>query len=61
MMSRSGDIGSGLAPVGDTLHDDIVEDSLQIHLDAPTPNRLAKVKKLIVEIDAYHGYRGAEI
>ena len=50
-----------MAPVGDTLPDDIVEDSLQIHLDVPTPNRLAKVKKLIVEIDAYHGYRGAEI
>lgn len=43
------------------LHDDIVEDSLQIHLDAPTPDRLAEVKKLIVEINAYYGYRGAEI
>ena len=45
------------------LHDDIVEDSLEIHisLDKPTPDRLAELKKLIVEINAYYGYHGAEI
>jgi len=45
------------------LHDDIVEDALQIHsaLDQPTPGRLAELKKLIVEINAYYGYHGAEI
>ena len=52
-----------MAPVGDTLHDDIVEDSLEIHisLDKPTPDRLAELKKLIVEINAYYGYRGAKV
>jgi len=45
------------------LHDDIVEDSLEIHisLDKPTPDRLAELKKLIVEINAYYGYRGAKV
>ncbi len=39
------------------LHDDIIENSLQIHLDKPTPERLAALKKLIIEINAYYGYR----
>ena len=43
------------------LHDDIVEDALKIHLDKPTPERLAELKKLIVEINAYYGYHGAKL
>lgn len=43
------------------LNDDIVEDALQIHLDAPVPDQLAELKKLMAEINAYYGYRGAEI